>query len=204
MKKKPKKKRRKKRKNKMTKKLIAGLGNPGKEYRNTRHNAGFMFIDKMAESFKLYFKPGKGDYLETKKDDVFFIKPMTYMNNSGMAILQFLQENPTISIENILVAYDDMDLPFGFIRIRKDGSSGGHKGIESIIYHLQSKDFCRLRIGIGKEGDGIDWVLSDFTREEMEKLPEILDMSIEAAITWIEDGIDKAMNRFNKKVKEVS
>lgn len=198
-----KKERNRKRKNLMNKKLIAGLGNPGREYKKTRHNAGFMFIEKMAEKFNVYFSPGKGDYLETNKDDIFLIKPMTYMNNSGIALYQFLQRHPDIDINDILVAYDDMDLPLGFIRIRKDGSSGGHKGIESIIYHLKRKDFCRLRIGIGKGENGIEWVLSQFTKEEMEKLPEIFEISIEAATTWIELGIEKAMSRFNRKVKEV-
>lgn len=197
-----KKRKKKKRRNRMTKKLIAGLGNPGKEYKNTRHNVGFMLMEKMAEKFKLYFSPGKGDYLETEKNDVFLIKPLTFMNNSGIALLQFLQKHPDIGFENILVAYDDMDLPFGFIRIKKNGSSGGHKGIESIIYHLQTKDFCRLRIGIGKSNDGVEWVLSDFSEDEMKKLPEIFDRSVEAIITWIEYGTEQAMNRFNKKIKE--
>jgi len=184
-------------------KVIVGLGNPGSEYEYTRHNIGFITIEKIAEKFNVYFEPSKGDYLFAKRDNIFLIKPLTFMNNSGIAISQFLEIYPDFDISNMLVIHDDMDLPFGYIRIRKDGSSGGHKGVESIIYHIQNKDFCRLRIGIGKDKDAIEWVLSNFTEDEKKKLPEIIDEAISATLVWLEEGIEKAMNRFNKKVKEV-
>jgi len=187
---------------------IAGLGNPGKEYTETRHNLGYMVLDRFAEREKIRFSPGKGEWWEGYKrfDDtgVYLIKPTTFMNNSGIALLDCLNKKK-ISSDCLLVVFDDAELPLGKIRIRAQGSSGGHKGLESIIYHLGTENFSRLRIGIGRgEGDLADWVLSPFTSEEMETIKKSIETAYDAILLWIKEGVEKTMDRYNPDVKHLS
>ena len=188
--------------------FIVGLGNPGLQYENTRHNVGFMTIDYLANKYdidvrKLKFKSlyGQGEISGHK---VMLIKPQTYMNNSGMAVLD-VYNYYKMPLENILVIVDDVDIEFGTIRIRKKGSDGGHNGLKSIIYQLGSQDFPRIKIGIGKRKEGqdlADFVLSKFSKDEKPRIEEAVlnaAMAVETIITY---GIDEGMNQFNTKKKE--
>jgi len=187
-------------------KLIAGLGNPGSQYELTRHNAGFILIDLFAEFFKIKFNPGKGDWYEGKgkvgTEDVCLLKPLTFMNNSGIAVKEFA-ERKEIDIKDILVLTDDFQIPLGTIRVRRDGSGGGHNGIASIIYHLSSDEFPRMRIGIGKnelirKDEYIDFVLGIFSNEEIEIFKKLIPDYIECIRSFVTEGIVKTMNRFNR------
>lgn len=156
--------------------LVIGIGNPGRRYAYTRHNAGFMFLDYIAEKQSLKFEPGKGDYYsaEAKFDggNLLLVKPTTYVNNSGIAAAHILKER-NLAPEDLLVVYDDVNLDAARIRVRAGGSDGGHNGISSIIYHLSSESFPRIRIGIGsgfEKGGMADYVLSGFSGEEFELL----------------------------------
>ncbi len=171
--------------------IIIGLGNPGEKYENTRHNVGFMVLDKLSKSWK------RGpNYLYSDinifGEKVRLVKPTTYMNLSG-EVFKYLPH------DDIIVVYDDLDLPLGRIRIRKNGSAGGHNGIKSIISFI-GQDFPRIRIGIGpkpQDIDAADYVLSNFSREEFEKLEKVIELTIEAIESIISEGIDKAMNKYN-------
>lgn len=184
-------------------KLIVGLGNPGKEYENTRHNAGFMVIDRLEQLLPGSFETGnsyssvfmKG---RCKGSTLFLQKPQTYMNLSGKAISKLIQHNK-IKPQEILVVFDDLDLPFGKIRIKKGGGSGGHNGIKSMIEELGTPAFARLKVGIGKM-DGkhqADHVLSEFDNDEKKMLPEMLETSAKAAQLILYRGTAKAMNEYN-------
>ncbi|MBI5971178.1 MAG: aminoacyl-tRNA hydrolase [Deltaproteobacteria bacterium] len=190
--------------------LLAGLGNPGREYAATRHNVGFMLADRLAEAGGVKF--GKSGSALIAKGMVFgaqavLIKPQTYMNLSGQAVAEFVSFYK-IDAGSLLVFYDDCDLPLGKIRLRKDGGSGGHKGVESIISALGSKDFPRLRLGIGRPAnlpdsanpDGPelkDYVLTPFTCEEGVIVDEMLGIALDAVKEFMTHGIDVAMNGFN-------
>jgi PTH1 family peptidyl-tRNA hydrolase len=188
----------------MNKFLIAGLGNPGPEYKYTRHNVGFLVAERLAEDLGADFRSSR--YAETARakfrgKQVWIIKPQTYMNLSGKAIRYWLQAEK-IPLENLLVITDDLHLPLGRIRLRGKGSHGGHNGLKNIIEVLQTENFPRLRIGIGKDfspGEQVDYVLGRWTLEEMEKLPGILDRSVEAVKTFMHSGLSQAMTGFNKK-----
>lgn len=184
--------------------LIAGLGNPGSKYEYTRHNAGFMVIDDLAKKLnikvnKLKFKSLIGEgFIGNEK--VILMKPSTYMNDSGKAILDcFYYYN--LSAENLIVICDDIDIPFGTIRIKKKGSAGTHNGLKSIIYLIQSQDFARIKVSVGQNDkyDLKDFVLSQFCKKEFEVLEKEIDMSSEAAIKIVEENVDYAMNNFNGK-----
>lgn len=183
--------------------LIVGLGNPGNQYSETRHNVGFFFIDSLAEELGLSFKE-KSQYslAQTKYDDfkIFLLKPMMYMNLSGIPTLH-VASYYKIPVENIIVVYDDIALNPGLIRVRKKGSAGGHNGIKSIIENLGKDNFIRLRIGIGQEkGIPLDrFVLGRFSKKEKELLVTAIDTAKEACKTVIEESADLAMNRFNGK-----
>ncbi|MEN3039119.1 MAG: aminoacyl-tRNA hydrolase [Candidatus Kryptonium sp.] len=186
---------------------IFGLGNPGVEYEMTRHNVGFMVVDEIAKRVDVNFKSGKGDYLissaKYKGNEFLLVKPLTYMNNSGVAVRDVV-ERFQIGLKDVLVICDDLNLPLGVIRIRQKGSDGGHNGLYSIIYHLKTAEFPRLRCGIGnpeKMKNMVDFVLSKFDEDEIEKLNEMIKQAVEATFCFISDGILTAMNRFNKKVK---
>lgn len=185
-------------------KLIVGLGNPGRQYAETRHNVGFMAIDYLAGKLgvkvdKIKFKSVVGEgFLGTEK--VVLAKPQTYMNLSGEAVLDMVQWYK-LDPADILVIYDDMDLPAGKLRLRMKGSAGGHNGMKSIIYLLQSDQFPRLRIGIGRptneKMESVDFVLGRFNKEQQELMVDAVKKAGEAALAAIEKGVAKAMNEVN-------
>ena len=187
-------------------KLIVGLGNPGKEYEKTRHNIGFMVLDKVADKLKVYdFKEkfngllGEANY---KGEKVLLLKPQTYMNLSGNSIVQVINFYKLNVEEDLIVVYDDMSLPLGKLRIREKGSAGGHNGIKSIISHLGDK-FLRIKFGIGQSQDKnkvVDFVIGRFSREEEEEISKVLVHTSEIIMGML-DGIslDKLMQTCNKK-----
>lgn len=187
--------------------IIFGLGNPGQKYLLARHNVGFRTVDciSIAAKIPLYKMShqaywGKGQFAGS---DVVLAKPMTYMNNSGLAAAA-LCRNFGVPPEKMLVVYDDMDLPLGALRLRPQGGSGGHNGLKSIIYHLQTESFPRMRIGIGRSplADVADYVLESFSQDEEEVLAGTLAHAVSAAALFIEEGIMAAMNRFNVHAKK--
>jgi peptidyl-tRNA hydrolase, PTH1 family len=188
--------------------IILGIGNPGRRYSFNRHNVGFMFLDYIAVKESLSFLPSKGDYYftEGKVNNCEFnlIKPTTYVNDSGKAALQALQFNNS-NIEDLLVIVDDLNLNFSEFRVRASGGDGGHNGIASIIYHLNSDKFPRIRIGINNaEKDSyVDFVLSDFSKDEKNSLTNIFDDCMTLTKGFIEGGIKKMMD-INSTLKDSS
>ena len=188
----------------MKKYLIVGLGNIGKEYENTRHNIGFKILDYFSSKEDLIFKTEKlADRAEYKlKGRLFiFIKPNTYMNLSGKAVQYWLQKE-NISIENLLVITDDLNLSFGGLRIKTKGSDGGHNGLKDIQDKLSTTNYNRFRFGISdafSKGRQVDYVLGDWTDEENEKLPERLSKSAEIIKSFVLSGINNTMNSYNGK-----
>ena len=184
--------------------LIVGLGNPGKEYDNTRHNCGFRAIDALAKSLGCKIDKGKfqGLYGQTtyQGKKVFLLKPQTYMNLSGRSVLQ-MSAYYHIPPSRIIVLFDDISLEPGRLRVRADGSAGGHNGIKSVIRELGSQDFPRVKIGVGAKPnpdyDLADWVLSNFTAAEQKSVDATLKPAGEAALYIIEKGIPEAANRYN-------
>lgn len=183
--------------------LIVGLGNPGERHKNTRHNLGYRVVDFLAEKNKKSFKPGGGEFLfceiGIKEEKIYLTKPVTFMNASGVAVIDTLN-NFNLGIENLLVVCDDVNLPLGKIRIKEKGSDGGHKGLRSIIYQLNSIEFARLRMGIGEVPEKIDleeFVLQDFKEAEKEKVNEMLEEAALAVENTLTNGIEYSMNRFN-------
>jgi len=187
-------------------KLFAGLGNPGREYGNTRHNVGWMVLDRLAEELGIDFSKEKfkGKVAELRADDgrkIFLLKPLTYMNLSGESvgeITRFYKIKP----EEILVIYDDLDLPLGKLRLRLKGSSGGHRGVASVEQHLRNRNFPRLRVGIGRpEGkeEVVNYVLSPFREEEIETLKETIEKAVNCLKEILQKGgIDnKIMSKCN-------
>jgi peptidyl-tRNA hydrolase, PTH1 family len=187
--------------------LLIGLGNPGREYRDNRHNFGFMLIDRLivrlnARGMKVHSKAiiTTATYQDRK---LILAKPQTYMNLSGQSI-QGLVNFYKLPFENVLVAFDDLDLPFGTIRLRPGGGAGGQKGFASAIEKLGTKDIARLRLGIGRPPGRVDpaaYVLQDFSREEKKTLSEIVDRAADATLTFVVEGLDKAMNKYNGSVE---
>lgn len=186
--------------------VVVGLGNPGPKYENTRHNLGFLTIDKIAENNnisvkKLKFKSliGEGRIGGNK---VILVKPQTYMNNSGEAVREISQFYK-IPVENLIIIYDDFDIELGSVRIRKFGSAGTHNGMRSIVRLLGSDQFPRIRIGIGSGGkaDLVNFVTGGFRKEEVPLLEEAVITGAVSVETIINGGIDLAMNRYNKKKK---
>ena len=186
-------------------KLVAGLGNPGSKYANTRHNLGFRAVDCLLE-----ISPAKNErqtrsalLYETEKFGL-ICKPLTYMNHSGRSLLDLSRELE-LQPQEILVLYDDFALSLGLIRIRMRGSSGGHNGLQSVIDHLGSIQIPRVRLGIMTEemDNWVDFVLSEFRRSEKKTVAEMLDLCSDAVEVVLQSGITAAMNRFNKKQKLV-
>lgn len=183
--------------------VIVGLGNPGQKYAGTRHNVGFELIDRLIAVQSVSMGPGKGPFLigttRINNQKVALVKPTTYMNNSGDAVQQVLNWYK-LPPEECLVCYDDLDIEIGNIRLRAKGSAGGHNGIKDIIKKLGSKSFPRLRIGIGDKfarGLQVNYVLSQFSSEERKNVDKALNLAEEAVLTFIREGIEKAMNDFN-------
>jgi PTH1 family peptidyl-tRNA hydrolase len=183
--------------------LIVGLGNPGIEYRNNRHNVGFMVLDRLASSMgikfaKYQFKALVGFQLIDDQKCI-IAKPQTFMNLSGVSVASILKFYK-VTEDHLMVIHDDIDLPLGMIRLRSSGSSAGQKGMESIILRLKTQDFPRLRIGIGRpsrQRSAANYVLADFIKAEKTILDGILNTCVEAIKTFIQCGIDTAMNRYN-------
>lgn len=191
-------------------KLIVGLGNPGKEYAKTRHNSGFMAMDKLAERCGVSLTTSKWNALIAKTvingEQVILMKPLTFMNLSGQAVAQAVHFYH-IEPEDILVMHDDMDLTTGSVRIRAKGSSGGQKGMKSIQQSLGTNDIARIRIGVGhsRHGDHAivpDWVLSPIPKAQQELFETALNSAADAAYSWVSDSIDDVMNRYTIRVRE--
>ncbi len=183
--------------------LIAGLGNIGPEYELTRHNIGFLVLDRIADNHKIDFSSQRlvdKAEMKYKGKQLHFIKPNTFMNLSGKAVAYWMQELK-IPKENLLVIVDDLALPYGSLRLRTQGSAAGHNGLKNIELLLQGQDYSRLRFGIGKEfnkGQQIDYVLSNFTPKEFEELPAIMDKAEEIVKSFCTIGPERTMNFFNK------
>ncbi|MBQ0024179.1 MAG: aminoacyl-tRNA hydrolase [Bacteroidales bacterium] len=186
--------------------LVAGLGNIGAEYADTRHNIGFMVLDAWAQASNAVFKADRyGAVAEVSFKGAKFtlLKPSTYMNLSGKAVNYWLQKLK-LERERLLVIVDDLAIPFGTLRMRKRGSAGGHNGLKSIDYCLASDDYARLRIGTGNggfaEGHQVDFVLGEWLLEEKRAMPLILNQAMDAARCFAVEGIDRAMTRFNHAI----
>jgi PTH1 family peptidyl-tRNA hydrolase len=183
--------------------ILIGLGNPGREYKDSRHNFGFMLIDRLcvrlnARGMKMQSKAIviSATHAERK---LILAKPQTYMNLSGQSV-QGLAHFYKIPLTNLMVLSDDLDLPFGTIRIRASGGAGGQRGLLSIIERLGSKDFPRLRLGVGRPPgrmEPADYILQDFSRQDLSALSEILDRGADAVLTFVAEGLNAAMNKFN-------
>ena len=186
--------------------LVVGLGNPGRQYAGTRHNIGFQVIDRLATRLETIFSRVQLRSLVTdarfQGRRVLLAKPQTYMNESGVAV-GALMKFYKVPITNLLVAHDDVDLPFGTLRLRPGGGSAGQKGVASIQDRLGTQDFPRLRVGVGRPPGSklaAAYVLQNFSRQEEEFLPPLLDSAAEAALTFVADGLERAMNRYNGEV----
>ncbi|GAB3562897.1 aminoacyl-tRNA hydrolase [Spirosoma luteolum] len=183
--------------------LIVGLGNVGPEYALTRHNAGFMVLDRLAAQHGFSFSLTRLAYTaqwQHKGRQLFFVKPTTFMNLSGKAVLYYLkQEN--IPVSNLIVVTDDKDLPFGKLRLKPKGSAGGHNGLRHIDESLTTQEYARLRVGIGNnyaKGRQVDFVLGPFPEDELIQLPDYLDKAGEAILAFCTMGIQHAMNNYNQ------
>ncbi|HTY45109.1 MAG TPA: aminoacyl-tRNA hydrolase [Patescibacteria group bacterium] len=187
-------------------KAIIGLGNPGRWYAASRHNVGFMAVAELARLYGISLKKdnsilalsGKGSI---EGIDVVLAQPLTFMNLSGGAVKAVVRKYKVAPGE-LLVVCDDLDLEFGRLKIRPSGASGGHRGLASIIEALAHRDFCRLRIGIGRpqeDDEAADYVLSGFTKEQKRQLPEIIARSTQCCRAWMHEGISKSMNIFNRR-----
>jgi PTH1 family peptidyl-tRNA hydrolase len=187
-------------------KMIAGLGNPGYEYHLTPHNLGFMAVDRLAQEWGLELAHYEAQALtaSTRRDglDVLLAKPQTYMNLSGMAVAR-LVEKYKLEVRDLIVLVDDAALPLGSLRIRPRGSAGGHKGMKSIISALDSGDFARVRLGVGPEQpieDMVSYLLGRFRDADLKTVAAMLGQACEAVHVILREGLQKAMNRFNRRV----
>ncbi len=181
---------------------VIGLGNPGKPYQQTRHNVGFWVVDAVAKDQHIHWRSGRGDYLRGihSSGKYAVAKPMTYMNNSGLAVQQMLRHEET-DLSEMLVVYDDLDLPLGKIRFRPSGGAGTHRGMQSIVKNVGANEFPRLRIGIGSElktGPAEDFVLSPFAPEERPVALEVTARAVEGVLAFIHRDIEYAMNTYNQ------
>lgn len=183
--------------------VIVGLGNPGAQYKRTRHNAGFMCIDNIAKKHKIDVKELKFDalcgYGIIEGESCVLVKPQTYMNLSGNSVSKFVKKY-NIPLEKLIVISDDVSFDVGKMRVRRSGSAGGQKGLNNIIGNLQSEDFPRIKIGVGKKPEDFnmaDWVLSNFEYEEMKNLEPVIDKGCQAVELILTDGIDAAMQKCN-------
>ncbi len=191
-------------------KLIAGLGNPGKEYEKTRHNCGFMVIDELADMCSAVNFSTKWNALvanvRINGENVLLMKPLTYMNNSGSAVSQAVQYY-RIAPEDILVIHDDMDLPVGSVRIRTKGSAGGQKGMKSVLQALGTQEITRIKLGVGHSTRGDhglvpDWVLSPVPKAEREDLDKAVKHAAKAAYAWAYEPLERVVSQYNLKVRK--
>lgn len=185
--------------------LIVGLGNPGPDYARTRHNVGFMVADELARRAGLRWEHPRLQASQARGSlaghAVVLAKPQTFMNASGTAIVQLVKWYK-VPLTDLLVIYDDLDLPFGQLRLRGEGSAGGHNGLASTIQQLRSNAFPRLRVGIGRPqwGDARNYVLTRFSQEQAAELPAVIARAADAAEVWLTEGLLAAMNRYNRAV----
>lgn len=193
----------------MSRILLVGLGNPGPQYKYTRHNVGFAVLDRLALQFGLDFIPHKkfppyeSVQVSMRGIPAILLKPLTYMNRSGDAVASVLNFYK-ISLDRLLAVHDDLDLPLGSLKFTQGGGPGGHKGIVSIIRSIGSKDFPRLKIGIGRPFSPVPidkYVLLPFLSEEAPVIDKVLDVSIKGLVCFLEKGVEAAMNEFNGKIE---
>ncbi len=189
--------------------VILGIGNPGKRYLDTRHNIGFILLDYFVNVYNLKFVPSKGEYYQTEgvldNQRFLLVKPTTFMNLSGVAAADVLNEYQ-INVEDILVIGDDINLPLGQIRVRQSGGDGGHNGIKSLIYHLNSNQFPRIRYGIGRnfeDGKMADYVLTQFTSEEVEIITPSLKFCSDLFSEFIKGGYKQLLDFYSKNIKSL-
>jgi PTH1 family peptidyl-tRNA hydrolase len=188
--------------------VIIGLGNPGRKYADTRHNAGFMVVDALAEQLKCGFRAGKGEFVagtsSFRENDIVLAKPVTSMNESGIAVAEIVEQYE-VPLDRILVVVDDSQIPLGALRMRPSGTDGGHNGMYSVIYQLQADTFPRLRCGIGSEEMPkdkalmADFVLSNFTAKEKPVVKELVTRAADACLSFATEGIEKTMGVVNRK-----
>jgi PTH1 family peptidyl-tRNA hydrolase len=182
--------------------IVVGLGNPGNQYAGTRHNIGFEVVDYIAGELQSPFKAGKGDYYcsETRlgMHKIMLVKPTTYMNHSGLAVRQIC-DYFGLAVADVLIICDDYNLPWGTFRFRQAGSDGGHNGLSSVIFALETDVIDRFRFGIGNRfEDAVDFVLSKFDQREKGEIKQLLPLAKEAVYSWIEQGMEVTMNRYNR------
>lgn len=187
-------------------KLVVGLGNPGIEYQFTPHNLGFLTIDRIAERCKVDVVSRRCQALTAKVrlagKDVLLAKPETYMNLSGLSVSKLVSDLELDPASDVIVVYDELDLPMGVIRVRPRGGTAGHNGLESIVGALGSEDFARVRLGIAPDHpvrDGAKYVLSQFKKAQLESIDEVVDRAADAVEAILQDGVAAAMNRFNRR-----
>ena len=186
--------------------LVVGLGNIGVEYANTRHNMGFMVLDAWAQASNIVFESGRYGYMAVvplKGRKFYLLKPSTYMNLSGKAVRYWMNELK-VPVENLLVISDDLNIPFGTLRLRKNGSAGGHNGLTNINEMIGTQNYARIRVGIGNEfgrGQQVNYVLGELCKEELMEMEEISKRVIEGVKAWATIGADRAMNMVNTKPK---
>jgi len=190
-------------------KLIVGLGNPGIEYQFTPHNLGFLALDSIAQDFGAQISNRRSRALTGKCSiaghEVLLAKPETYMNLSGVAVAALVAELGTDATKDVIVIYDELDLPFGTIRIRERGSAGGHNGVKSIIAALGTEEFLRIRLGIGPDfevRDGAKYVLAQMKKTQLAAAGEMLEQAAAAVKVILQEGASVAMNRFNRRAKD--
>ena len=187
--------------------LVVGLGNIGAEYANTRHNMGFMVLDAWAQASNISFVSGRYGSTATisfKGRKFHLLKPSTYMNLSGKAVRYWMQELK-VPVENLIVISDDLNIPFGTLRLRKNGSAGGHNGLTNINELIGTQDYARIRVGIGNDfgkGQQVGYVLGELSKEEIEQMAEISKRVIDGVKAWATIGPDRAMNTVNTKSKQ--
>ena len=188
--------------------LIVGLGNPGREYRETRHNVGFMLLDRLAIKLNARFTRLQSRALVANtiygESRIILAKPQTFMNLSGQSVLGLVHFYK-LPLTNLLVAHDDLDLPTGTIRIRPDGGSAGQKGMASILERFGTDDFPRLRLGIGRppgQMSAPDFVLQDFSKADLSIISETLNRAVQAVLTFVVEGLDSAMNKYNGGIEK--
>ncbi len=184
-------------------KVIIGLGNPGKKYEDTRHNVGFMTIDKISDKWNIPVSQQKFRALvgegRIEMEKVLLVKPQTYMNLSGESVSEILKFYK-LTNDDILVIYDDLDLPVGKLRLRVKGSAGGHNGIKSLIAHLGTQEFKRIKIGIDRPAPGrsvSDYVLGTFSAADQTEIKKAVELAAEASVMWLKDSFPNVMNRYN-------
>lgn len=188
--------------------IIVGIGNPGSRYKNNRHNVGFQFLDYYAEKKSVKFKASKFDYYfaegEIDSTPFLLVKPSSFVNNSGVPVLAVVQEHG-IKLSSLLIVVDDINIPAFSLRLRRSGGDGGHNGLTSIIYHLNSDDFPRLRIGVGNNftaGNLPDYVLSDFEDKDLSTLKIVFDLSTLLIDDFIKYGFERMSNSYSKIIRQ--